>query len=405
MKKIAIVVESNTSGNAYHYINAAKQQGCFCYYLTRDINLWILARYNPVDVADKIAIANTIDVIDMFNALECDFKNIVSVVWFDEIRMLPCFLLGVALGVFTSDLSGVFFQLRYKDKVRGVLNESSHPIKYAVFDRGGEFNVEFFSGDCVVKPVDESGSFGVKKCHDQAEMMAAINDIKELGLHISGYKRVQRVLIEEYIGGEEFSAEFGWCPVAGWILIGYTKKIKSEEPYFVEIAHVFPYRFSDALSERIYQVIVRSLDALGLKQCFAHVEFKIFEDNVFIVEINPRLPGDMIVELVKRSSNIDLAQICHFSHALIPWGENFVNKNSRYAAVAYFYPEHKGVVESVKIDIDPSLFWLKSLPRVSSGYLASSDDRLGCIIQVADTFDDALSLATSCAKKVIFNYG
>lgn len=400
-----IIVESNTSGNAYHVIKAAQKLGVFCHFLTRQKTLWQTAKYDPVSIADKVSIADTINPADMLLAIRHD-SDITAIIWFDEIRMLPCVMLSTTLGLIDADTANKLITARYKDKVRSVINQVSLPIYHRLIDDVADMpNIGDLILPCVVKPVDDSGSFGVVKCTDRTQVIQAMDFIKNRPQHISGYRRMPQALIEQYIAGDEYSAEFGWCSAAGWVLIGYTKKIKSPEPVFVELAHIFPYSFGDELDDDICQTLTGCLQALGLKNCVAHVEFKLHKGQVFVVEINPRLAGDMIVDLVRTACGVDMGKIAYLSHTGTPWAADLTIKQSCCAATAYLYSEQAGTVVSISTDGRQQDQWLRVLPRYNTGSLTSSDDRPGCVIATADTWQAALQKAQHIADTAVISFG
>ncbi|WP_126329950.1 ATP-grasp domain-containing protein [Moraxella cuniculi] len=207
------------------------------------------------------------------------------------------------------------------------------------------------------------------------------------------------------MAGDEYSAEFGWCSLAGWVLIGYTKKIKSPEPTFVELAHIFPYSFGNGLDDDICQTLIGCLQALGLKNCVAHVEFKLHQGQVFVVEINPRLAGDMIVDLVRTACGVDMGKIAYLSHTGTPWAADLAINHTCHAATAYLYSEQTGTVMTVRTDGSEQDLWLRPLPRYNTGNLTSSDDRLGCVIATADTWQSALQKTQHIADTTVISFG
>ncbi|VEG12646.1 hypothetical protein [Moraxella cuniculi] len=131
----------------------------------------------------------------------CADSDITAVIWFDEIRMLPCVMLSTTLGLIDADTANNLITARYKDKVRNTVNQVSLPICHQLVD--DTTDVPKFTDaakflPCVVKPVDDSGSFGVVKCTNSTQVMQAIDFIKNRPQHISGYRRMPQALIAIY---------------------------------------------------------------------------------------------------------------------------------------------------------------------------------------------------------------
>ena len=107
------------------------------------------------------------------------------------------------------------------------------------------------------------------------------------------------VLIEAFVAGLEYSVElFNGCSV------GVTRKHLGPPPFFVEVGHDFPAPGPESL--QLARYAERAAAALGHVGGPGHVEIKLGTPIPCIVEINPRLAGGMIPELVRRATGIDL---------------------------------------------------------------------------------------------------
>jgi len=289
--------------------------------------------------------------------------------------------IGAACGILTPPQLKAFHTIRFKHLVREACNQHSFEVPYALVDASAPGNGSPIGYPCVVKPVDESGSFGVRRCNDD-DYRQACDFIAANMVHISGYRKAGRIIVEKYLTGEEFSAEMVWHVNDGWRLIGFTRKLKGPEPFFLEIGHIFPHHFAPWLEEKITQSLCRCLGATGLEKSVAHVEFKIVDDEVAIIEINPRLPGDMIVELVKLAKGIDLGTLTCLAHLGLPWSMPTDAGAGQSAAVAFICAERPGLVTALARHQPDDMVWLKTVPmRVRT--LESSADRLGCSIATA----------------------
>lgn len=153
----------------------------------------------------------------------------------------------------------------------------------------------------VVKPVDGSGSVGVKLCAvaDQVATHAALllkQQTNERGLPVR-----QSVLVESLAVGPEYSVET-FCRE----VIGITRKHLGPEPDFVEAGHDYPADIPEPVSDSIRECALSALDGLGLGWGPAHTELRLTEDGPVIIEVNPRLAGGFIPEIVRLASGIDL---------------------------------------------------------------------------------------------------
>jgi cysteine synthase A len=158
---------------------------------------------------------------------------------------------------------------------------------------------------CVVKPVDDSGSTGVLRCATLAEAEAHAATLLSRQVNGRGQCCAREILVEEYLAGPEFSVEMFVVDGAP-IPIGITEKTVGNEPRFVESRHIFPAELPGPVARELCQVVGTALRAVGLRVGAAHVEVRLTERGPVIVEINARLGGGMIPELVRLATGVDL---------------------------------------------------------------------------------------------------
>ncbi len=149
----------------------------------------------------------------------------------------------------------------------------------------------------VVKPVSGSGSIGVRRCDSPAAVEAAAAAILA-GTAGTGLPAQDRVLVEGYLGGAEFSVETFDDRV-----VGVTGKHLGPEPHFVETGHDFP---AADPGGALGAAAVAALRALGLGWGAAHTELRLTPAGPVVVEVNPRLAGGMIPRLVEEATGVDL---------------------------------------------------------------------------------------------------
>lgn len=153
----------------------------------------------------------------------------------------------------------------------------------------------------IVKPRAFTGSTGVTLLNepDQVDSALAPYDLPTL-------ERLGRtsVLVEEYIPGQEVSAE-GIVVDGTLTLLTLTDKVNTGAPTFYEVGHVMPSRHNDAMLDRVQQYLQKVSDALGIETSALHAELKILGDRVELVEIHSRLGGGNIVALLKQAYGID----------------------------------------------------------------------------------------------------
>ncbi|MFF7992631.1 pyridoxal-phosphate dependent enzyme [Kitasatospora xanthocidica] len=160
---------------------------------------------------------------------------------------------------------------------------------------------------CVVKPVGESGSQSVLWCEDARTAVGHATELLAVTHNVRGQRTPGAVLVEQYLEGPEFSAElFGVDGEAR--CVGVTQRTVSPLPHFVETGHLFPADIEDALAERIADTARQALKAVGFERGPAHVELRLTAAGPAVIEINGRLAGGMIPELIRPATGIDLLE-------------------------------------------------------------------------------------------------
>ena len=203
---------------------------------------------------------------------------------------------------------------RFKDKMRIAWESSGVSIpKYKILHKKEEYKyLNEFSFPMVLKPVSYLGSLGVIKVNSYSELKDKVNLAfnAELSFEVGKnsynlkdlYSLESSVLAEDYIEGDEYSAE-GYLIDGRYELIGFTKKFTTKDDFFDELAHIFPYKFKQ--EEEIVEEIRKAHVSLGIQNAFTHTEFKIINNKVCFMELGARLSGDFIPKLIENSFEID----------------------------------------------------------------------------------------------------
>ena len=155
----------------------------------------------------------------------------------------------------------------------------------------------------IFKPVDRSGSRGITKVMDPSELLHAYEHAKEQSF--SG-----RVLVEEFVDGNEYSVEcISWQ--GKHTMLAVTKKYTTGNPDYIEKAHLEPAFDLAVDKERIQEVVYHALDSLKIKYGASHTEIKIdSKQRVRIIEIGARMGGDLIgSSLVRLSTGVDFVRL------------------------------------------------------------------------------------------------
>jgi len=159
---------------------------------------------------------------------------------------------------------------------------------------------------CVVKPPSDSSSHGVRLVRDGGELLASVRTLSAWTENVRGQRLAGHVLVESFLEGREYSVETLTRSGGSTEVIGVTDKHLSDPPHFVEMGHDFPSASSAAVRLGLAEAAVRALAAVGFDFGPAHTEVRQTAAGPVVVEINPRLAGGMIPELIAHAIGVDL---------------------------------------------------------------------------------------------------
>ena len=150
-----------------------------------------------------------------------------------------------------------------KYEMREKLKKSGLPIpKYQLVEGILEIDFDRFSFPIIVKPIDRSGSRGIFKVSSIDELDLAIMDAKKVSF-------TNKLLIEEYIEGNEFSIE-ALTQNGVHKILQITEKFTSGAPNFIEHAHLSPARISKDTKIKALEIIQESLNSLNVRNGASH---------------------------------------------------------------------------------------------------------------------------------------
>lgn len=298
-----------------------------------------------------------------------------------------------------------------KSYMRDRLKECNVPIpQYFVVGNKEEFAgaVQAIKSDMIVKPADNAGSRGVvllKK--DTTTGKTSPEDILSLYEYSKSNSRNGIVMVEEFMEGEEVSVES--MTVNGeTTIITITDKLTTPPPYFVELGHAEPSRYSQKMQEKIKEITKQAVAAIRLKNGPSHTEIKLTKDGPKIVELAARLGGDFITsKLVPLSTGVDMVGN---SVILATGGKIDLAKKWDKGAAIRFIPGKSGVISDIVIPEE--LMKLQGIEEVvlykKAGDVVdgtkSSNDRLGHIIATGKDAKEAFERATDAMEQITVVY-
>ena len=145
---------------------------------------------------------------------------------------------------------------------------------------------------CVVKPLNLSGSRGVIRANNSAELETAVKRTTRLIHKIRG-EGEQSFLIEDYIPGVEVALEGLLENGSMTVLALFDKPDPLVGPFFEETIYVTPSRLPADVQVDIATCTSQAAAALGLHSGPIHAELRVNDDGPWIVELAGRSIGGL----------------------------------------------------------------------------------------------------------------
>nr|WP_218008222.1 AMP-binding protein [Herbidospora sakaeratensis] len=257
-----------------------------------------------------------------------------------------------------------------------------------------------------VKPVCEAGSIGVFAVRDEADLVAVPGRLRDIEARFDPADLVaplDRFLMEEFLDGPEISVET-LSYDGRHVVVGITDKVLGG-PGFVEVGHSAPSVHPEEQLREATELVVRFLDAVGLRHGPGHTEVKLTARGPRVVEGHARIGGDRINELTEIAYGVDMDR--HAIGARLGVVEPLTEPPAPRAgaAIRFLTPAPGRVVEITGVEEarrDPALVELEITvePGGEVVELTWSDERVGYVLARGGTVAEAVANAERLAALV-----
>jgi biotin carboxylase len=158
---------------------------------------------------------------------------------------------------------------------------------------------------CVVKPTILSGSRGVMRADDPAELAARFARLRG----ILANERCDAVLVEDYVPGVEVALE-GLLEGGRWRTLAlFDKPDPLEGPFFEETLYVTPSRLPAAVQASLEDAAAAAAAALGLSEGPVHAELRWNEEGPFLIEVAARSIGGLCSRTLRFGTDMSLEEL------------------------------------------------------------------------------------------------
>lgn len=194
---------------------------------------------------------------------------------------------------------------------------------------------------CVVKPVDCSGSKGVRVVDKFEELKASVQDALN-------FSRCKRVIIEQYI-------KTSCCQLHGdgIVVNGKLKFLELGDQRFrnaVPIGSSFPSQIDSQIVEKATEEVARLIELSKFECGGINVEVRVSDANeIYIIEIGPRTGGNYIPQIMELATGVDEMTIS-LQLAMGEYCDRKISKKCEYCFQYIVGSDADGIFQELYID-------------------------------------------------------
>lgn len=152
---------------------------------------------------------------------------------------------------------------------------------------------------CVVKPLRLSGSRGVIRADDAAELVRAVRRLTDILQETEGDPGPASYLVEDYIAGSEVALEGLLEDGRLHVLALFDKPDPLEGPFFEETIYVTPSQLPRATQEAVAREAAKAAAALGLRRGPLHAELRLNDQGPWLLEVAGRSIGGLCARTLR----------------------------------------------------------------------------------------------------------
>lgn len=264
---------------------------------------------------------------------------------------------------------------------------------------------EYLGYPFVMKPTDTASSEGVCIVKNKNQIQVAYKTAYESSFN-------KHLIAEEYIEGKEHCAEVIVVNGRPYI-IDISMKIIDENSSSIELIDITPSPMYDEIYKEVEDYLSQVARQLAIRNWLLHIEFKIFENEIKIIEVNPRAAGGNLLESEWHLYGINIYELLY---RVVLNERNEANKiisskrkgNINYTAFySYISPDAEGVVKHIS-GIDNVRDQMRPNERIQSyirkgdaiHYPTSNDDFRGTMYLMGTDYHEVLKRLNKYEKMI-----
>lgn len=221
----------------------------------------------------------------------------------NEFAVVAADRLAEKLGLYHNNLMFIV-RSRQKDLMRAAFKEVGVPqpkvlARLTSLQDIAELNISSHIFPVIIKPINMAMSLYVQLCYSKEDIWDVFEAMQEFKKSkLTNYKFSSEALIEEYVGGDEYSYE---AIISDRKLIhGFvTRKFISPMPSHYEIGHLSGISLEEDVKSELDTLASRVATSWGMQWGVMHLEFKLDGNKLCVIEAAARPAGDLIPLLVE----------------------------------------------------------------------------------------------------------
>ncbi|HEY6794107.1 MAG TPA: ATP-grasp domain-containing protein [Kineosporiaceae bacterium] len=346
------IVEAQPNAHGIHWLTVASNLGFTPIFLTRDA-----ARYGRLRTFERVIsesgtivlTAETASPESLLRAVEpyASSGGLAGLFSQSDYYVPVTAVIARELGLPTP-APGAAFAARDKILMREVCSAAGVPCPRWVHAESLDAALDAISEvglPCVLKPPMGAASSNVVLCESAGDVRRHFAAIASPPHDRRGRPRRPGVLVEQYLCGYEVSVDLVRNG-AETVVLGVSDKRLSPHPYFAEIGDAFPSALPAAVTEQLTSAAIDALEALKLDFGAAHIEIRMTADGPRLIEVNPRLGGDNIPDLMQHSLGVDVRSQLVALHA--GFDPDFSPRRQGGAATSWFTVPTAGTLVAIE---------------------------------------------------------
>lgn len=342
--------------------------------------------------ADRYFQVSTLDKEAVLNLAKEEKIDLIITVCVDHANVTMCYV-AETLGLPHPYSSETAFQTTNKAEMKRLMLEYGIPTaKFQAVSDIHDYTLDpEIHFPVVIKPADNNGSKGVKKCNDYEEIKANIEDTMALS-------RAGKVIIEEYMEGQEIQVDCLANENKATVLMVRKKfTIPNKNGLAMQIYGSLILNeagMEDAFKAQIQEISDKIVKAYRLEHTTFFFQAKLQDDKVSVIELAPRIGGGLGYKLLTRHTGcsvIDLAIRSYFGNQ----SDVVIRSDNKLLLSTILYAENgifdrvEGVDAMIEEGIIDSFDYMAETGKVFENHM-DSRNRVGGYVMAADTMQELI---------------